>query len=77
MVTGVELQKLSKDGQTVQVTATRLFGTTYGVAVAVEHENLPQPIGHPGTSDPAKFDSLDEVVSFLSQVGVKAFQVVI
>ena len=77
MVTGVDIQKLVKTDLAVEVTANRLFGSVYGVTVAVEPESMPRPICHPGASDPAKFDSLDEVVSFLAQVGIKRFQVTI
>lgn len=77
MVTGVDVQKLVRDDQTVEVTANRLFGSVYSVTVAVEPESTPRPLCHPSTSDPAKFDSLDEVVSFLAQVGIKRFQVTI
>ena len=77
MVTGADIQKLVKTGQAVEVATNRLFGSTYGVTVAVEPESTPSPLCHPGSSDPAKFDSLDEVASFLAQVGIKQFQVTI
>ena len=77
MVTGVDIQKLVKTDRAVEVAANRLFGSTYSVTVAVEPENTPSPLCHPGSSNPARFDSLDEVASFLAQVGVKRFQVTI
>ena len=77
MVTGADIQKLVKTGQAVEVTANRLFGSTYGATVAVEPGSAVSPLCHPGCCDPAKFDSLDEVASFLAQVGIKRFHVTI
>ena len=35
------------------------------------------PVSLPENGQPLQFDSLDEVASFLSQIGIKQFQVMI
>lgn len=76
-MTGVEIQKLILDGQELTITASRLSGNRYGVGVQFANGDFAGPVTLPESDQPLQFDSLDEVASFLSQVGVKQFRVTI
>jgi hypothetical protein len=74
-LTGVEIQKLILDGQELTITASRLSGNRYGVGVQFANGDFAGPVTLPESDQPLQFDSLDEVASFLSQVGIDRLQV--
>lgn len=76
-MTGVEIQKLINEKQELTITAIHIFGNRYGVGVQFGNCDFAGPVTLPENDQPLQFDSLDEVASFLSQVGVKQFQVTI
>lgn len=74
-MTGSEIQKLINQSEDLIITASRLSGNRYGVGVQYANGDYVGPVTLPENDQPLQFDSLDEVASFLSQVGVKQFQV--
>jgi len=75
MLTGAEIQRLIQQGQPPSITASRLYGTAYGVGVQLGPNEFAGPIVVPGSNEALKFDSLDEVAAFLLQIGVTSFQI--
>ena len=74
-MTGSEIQKLIHENETLTITASRLSGNRYGVGVQYAGGDYAGSVTLPENGQPLQFDSLDEVVSFLTQIGVKSFQV--
>jgi hypothetical protein len=77
VLTGAEIQRLITQGQQPCITASRLYGTAYGVGVQLGPDEFAGPIVVPGSNEALKFDSLDEVAAFLLQIGVTSFQITI
>lgn len=75
MITGIELKQFSEQGKEHKVMVARNHGSMYGAIVVIAPQIPPLAINHPGTDEVLKFDSPDEVASFLAQVGIKQFQV--
>lgn len=75
MITGADLKQLVDMGVQPRITAIRLSGTAYGVVANIDGKAPPQGVAEPGSDNILRFDSLDEVASFLSQIGIKGFQV--
>lgn len=74
-MTGSEIQKLIRENETLIITASQLSGNRYGVGVQFANGDFTGPVSLPENDQPLQFDSLDEVASFLSQIGIKQFQV--
>ena len=74
-MTGTELQTLKLKNEKLTITASRLYGNRYGVGVQYAGGDYVGPVTLPENGQPLQFDSLDEVVSFFAQIGVKSFQV--
>lgn len=76
-MTGIEIQKLILQNETLTFTASRLYGNCYGVGVQYANGDYVGPVTLPENNQPLQFDSLDQVAAFLTQIGVKSFQVAI
>ena len=76
-MTGSEIQKLIQKNENLIITASRLSGNRYGVGVQFANGDYAGPVSLPENGQPLQFDSLDEVASFLTQIGIKQFQVTI
>lgn len=77
MITGTELKQLTDQGTQPKVIVAHNHGTVYGALVIIDSPTLPKAICDPGSGEVLQFNSLDQVASFLSQVGIKTFQVTI
>lgn len=75
MITGADLKQLVDMGVQPLVTCIRIYGAAYSVVANTDGKAPPQGIAEPGLDNVLKFDSLDEVASFLSQIGIKGFRV--
>lgn len=76
-MTGSEIQKLINQNEDLIITASRLSGNRYGVGVQYGNGDYAGPVTLPENDQSLEFGSLDEVVAFLTQVGIKQFQVTI
>lgn len=76
-MTGAEIQKLILNNEELTIIARHLHSNCYGVGVQHANGDYTGPVTLPENDQPLQFDSLDEVASFLSQIGVKHFQVTI
>lgn len=74
-VTGTEIKKIIEAGQSLVVSVNRLYGTTYCIGVQHSSREYAGPVIVPGSTENLKFDSLDEVAAFLTQVGIRSFHV--
>jgi len=74
MLTGADIRQMLNQGQQATVMASRLYGTTYVLGVQLGPDEYAGPVITPGSGEALKFDSLDEIASFLLQAGIKTFQ---
>lgn len=74
-MTGSEIQKLILQNEILTITASRLYGNRYGIGVQYAGGDYAGLVTLPENDQTLQFDSLDQVASFLSQIGVKQFQV--
>lgn len=74
-MTGAEIQKLVQQNEELAIIARRLHSNCYGVGVQHANGDYAGPVTVPENDQPLEFTSLDQVVDFLSQVGIKTFQV--
>jgi len=75
-LTGAEIQKMILQNERLSITARHLHSNCYGVGVQHANGDYAGPVTLPENDQPLKFDSLDQVADFLTQIGVKNFQVV-
>jgi len=74
-LTGAEIQKLILQNEELSIIARQLHSTCYGVGVQLANGDYAGPVTLPENDQPLQFDSLDQVAAFLTQIGVKSFQV--
>lgn len=74
-VTGTEIKNIIDAGESLSVSVTRIYGTTYCIGVQHSSQEYAGPVVVPGSTESLKFDSLDEIAAFFTQVGICSFQV--
>ncbi len=76
-VTGAEIKYMIESGERLSVSVNRVYGMTCCIGVQHSSQEYAGPVVVPGSTVNLKFDSLDEVAAFLTQVSIRSFHVTI